>query len=466
VATTGHKGPRASTPAASAESPGGEKSPPRNSVEEPEPPTWRSLDFWRFPDPGHPPLLPGRKAWYETAKNAYQQFDEFANSLPGEPDEQMLAQMARAIRFASVQASETRSYQAATNSGASVTAIGTGVLVSVVFAALAYWRWSFTTWYYLPAIWLAEVAFWVLARLFESYVFPGVLRRGLGFSRWPHTARLYGRTVFWLLAGISSAAAILTLSDRHHHLTTLAKIASAAPLGCLAAVIGLWTAVAAQAFGAVVRRPSDPYPELLLGLLEALHLLRLGQWVANLRNDNVLTGNERCWVADALERPARALRTNASMCTRVEAEFSPGVAQSLTQKGRRVAAWLHQLQEEVLWPAADTGRSVEEKLVRGLIDACQAKWTTLEADPHPEPEGKPNRVVKMLPRVALTVALVAAAFLIPDLLSKSLSSEAQTTLTVSLIVTALTALFAPSDAISTVASDIYGVGPPKSGQGK
>jgi hypothetical protein len=306
----------------------------------------------------------------------------------------------------------------------------------------------------------------VLARLFESYVFPGVLRRGLGFSRWPHTARLYGRPVFWLLAGISSAAAILTLSDRHHHLSALAKIVIAAPLGCLAAVIGLWSAVAAQAFGALVRRPSDPYPELLLGLLEALHVLRLGQWVANRRHDKVLTGNERCWVADALERPARALCTNASMCTRVEAEFSPGVAQSLTQEGRRVAAWLHQLQAQLLWPATDTGKAVEKKLVQGLIDACQAKWGALQADPHPEPERKPGRVVKMLPRVALSVALLAAAFLIPDLLSTSLSSGAQTTLTISLIVTALTALFAPSDAVSTVASDIYGISSDKPSQGK
>jgi hypothetical protein len=110
VATTGHKRPRTSTPTVSAEQPAGEEPPP-NSAEEPNPPNWRSLDFWLFPEPGHPPLLPGRKAWYGTAKNASEQFEEFADRLPGGPHEEMLAQMARAIRFACVQASETRSYQ-------------------------------------------------------------------------------------------------------------------------------------------------------------------------------------------------------------------------------------------------------------------------------------------------------------------------------------------------------------------
>ena len=43
-----------------------------------------------------------------------------------------------------------------------------------------------------------------------------------------------------------------------------ARQESSATSGCLSAAIGLWTAVLAQAFGALVRRPSDPYPELLL----------------------------------------------------------------------------------------------------------------------------------------------------------------------------------------------------------
>jgi hypothetical protein len=43
-----------------------------------------------------------------------------------------------------------------------------------------------------------------------------------------------------------------------------ARQESLATSGCLSAAIGLWTAVLAQAFGALVRRPSDPYPELLL----------------------------------------------------------------------------------------------------------------------------------------------------------------------------------------------------------
>jgi hypothetical protein len=43
-----------------------------------------------------------------------------------------------------------------------------------------------------------------------------------------------------------------------------ARQESLATSGCLSAAIGLWTVVLAQAFGALVRRPSDPYPELLL----------------------------------------------------------------------------------------------------------------------------------------------------------------------------------------------------------
>jgi hypothetical protein len=58
------------------------------------------------------------------------------------------------------------------------------------------------------------------------------------------------------------------------------------------------------------------------------------------------------------------------------------------------------------------------------------------------------------PRLALTVALLASAFLLPVALSGSLSATAQDTMRVSLIITAVTALLTPAQALSEAASTV------------
>jgi hypothetical protein len=433
---------------------------------------WSRYDFWKGLAVERRWLLGVRAVWEETVEKVCGEFGEFARGLGGE-DRASLERMAKTVRWACVEAWKTRAYQAPTYgaraagtvsrrlllSASSLTSVGAGVLAGVGFALLAYLSWGFSPWYWILVLFAAESAAWALVRLFERFVFPGPLHYWLGFPRWPHTARMYARTLVWVGVGVASLSAVLTLSARHHHLSTAEKIGLSAPLGWLAAAIGVWSAVAAQVVGQRVRRPTDPYPDLVLGLLDALGMVCEGQRAAKERGEQVLSGEERCSVADCLERPARAVVANTSMCTPAEPQFSPGVALKLCQQGAQVAAWLHGVQAQVLWPTDDAGaEAVKTKLSDGLKAALSADWETLKAEALPEPKRKKQGPLATYgPRAALTVVLLGAAFGIPALLSSSLSASARATLTVSLVVTAFTALFAPQDAVSTVASDIYGL---------
>ena len=444
---------------------------------------WNEPEFWEELPREHARLLEVGDVWRETVQKVSGEFREFAGGLDNE-DAPSLERMARTVRWACQEAWKTRAYQAPTYgaraastvslrqlfgpsarmafgvrllaSPSARTAIGVGLLAAFGFAVLAYFSWGLSPGYWFVVLVAAEVAAWVLVRLGEFVLFSLPLHHLLGFPRWSHIARMYARTIVWMAVGVVSLSAVLTLSDRHHHLTIADKILVSAPLGCLAAVIGLWSAVAAQVVGQRVRRPTDPYPDLVLGLLQALRMVRKGQEKAKERDVPVLTGETRCGVADCLERPARALVANASMCTPAEPQFSSGVALKLSQEAARVAAWLHGVQTQVLWPSDDAAaKAVERKLSDGLKAALTFNWQWLQGEPLPEPERTQGPLAIYGPRAALAVVLLAAAFGIPALLSSSLSAGARATLTVSLVVTAFTALFVPKDAVSTVASDIY-----------
>jgi hypothetical protein len=253
----------------------------------------------------------------------------------------------------------------------------------------------------------------------------GPLKRSLAFRSspgWPYVVGLYVRTVVYVVAGLASISAVLTLSQPHDHLGTVAKLAISSPLGLLAYAIGIWSAVAVAVIGARVRRPPDPYPKLLLGLLKALDDLGIHKQESS---GTVLSEWVRCRVAEALERPARALAANAGMSSRVAPEFSPEVICALVGKGWRVAAWIADVQVQILWPQTDGGEAARQKLARGLIDACACNWEALERERSPVPEGGPGRVARMLPRIVLTLLLLAAAFVVPDLLGKAVSAAAR-----------------------------------------
>jgi hypothetical protein len=292
----------------------------------------------------------------------------------------------RAVRTACRLAFEARSYTTVRANVAKLTAWWTGLLTAGVLAVVADVHWQLTPFLTYLLLFAGGQALFVAAvSLFERFVFPGVLRWGFGAQRWSHTARLYGRTAVFLTIGLCSLVAVLTLSDRHHHLTQLEKVAVASPLGCLAFVIGLWAAVGVQALGELVRPPLDPYSELPLSLLEAYaNLCRAHEWTTQ-RDEALPRGWERQWVAATLERPARALQTDSGMCARFDGDFSPTVSSALRTEGCRVAAWLHNVQQEVLSPSPDRVAAAQRKLGDGFVAACSLEWSQLQANPPEQP---------------------------------------------------------------------------------
>jgi hypothetical protein len=97
-------------------------------------------------------------------------------------------------------------------------------------------------------------------------------------------------------------------------------------------------------------------------------------------------------------------------------------------------------------------------------NACKANWKELrpQTDPPAEQQKHASWLARMGPRIGVAIGPLAAAFVIPAVLGDTLSPGAATTLTVTLVITALTALAAPSTGVSTVASDIAGLVEPGS----
>ncbi len=90
------------------------------------------------------------------------------------------------------------------------------------------------------------------------------------------------------------------------------------------------------------------------------------------------------------------------------------------------------------------------RCAQGLAEACLGRWTSLEADP-PQPRHA-TLLLRTAPRIAIAAALLATAWVIPDVLWKSLDQGAQTTLQVTLTISAVTALLTPANALSSAAS--------------
>jgi hypothetical protein len=309
---------------------------------------------------------------------------------------------------------------------------------------------------------VAQAVFFTGAELFARGVFPGSLHWAAGLPRWSPTARLYARTVLYLACGLASLVTVLTLSDRHHHLSYLAKLAIASPLGGLAAVLGLWTAIAVKALGGFTHSPADPHPELTLALMRAYASLHIYRRTPGRQPPGLLAA-ERRWVALTLESAARAMLTDSGLTGRLDRDYSPAVTTALSAQGATIAAWVHSVERHVLSSSAAEDLAAEQKLATGFAAACEERWADLtpdEADPGAPPEKSVSPLVRWAPRLLTTAGLLAAAFIIPALLGSTLTGAARTTFTVTLALTALTALAAPSAAVSSVAADVAQVKAP------
>ncbi|HTU95503.1 MAG TPA: hypothetical protein VMF14_06650 [Solirubrobacteraceae bacterium] len=332
-----------------------------------------------------------------------------------------------------------------------------GVLVGLALFVRAWWHqsWSFAVW-----AWVVMVVYASVVGLFSGFVrwhpvardllAPATRRLDRRWSdSWSDTARTYFAVGASLIVVLAVTVTILSIAFPG----TVAGLALAAPLGGLADGLALLFVVLLRVAEQALRLPDDPYPELITGLLEAL--TALGQARAGAQAGEVLDAASRRAVARTLDRPARVIAADAALYPPISGDIgAPARAAALTLGGR-VAAWLHQCQTDALWPSPSAAAELETRLRTALIGACTGDWGQLElAAPDPTPVSAWRRLA---PRAALTVALVGAAFLLPIAFAHSLSSTAQDTMRVSLIIAAVTALVTPAQALSDVSSAVSAI---------
>jgi hypothetical protein len=285
------------------------------------PEEWQQNEFWDVHKPGAlAPLPPTRSgAWRKTTDKLRTQLEAVLPAVVSEPKNTAeRVKLAKAVRTACQLAFDARSYTALRSSIASMSAFWTAGLIGAALAVVACVRWDLAPLQVLVLLG-DEAAFLAVYFLFERYAFPGVLDWGFGSERWWHTARLYGRTVVYLVVGVCAMVAVLTLADRSHRLTWLERVGLVAPLGCLAVVLGLRTAVGVQARGHLVKAPLDPYPKVITSLLYATFLLLQAARMPG------TTGSLCCAAQIAMRSPARLSVPRAlcipipGMCARVDA---------------------------------------------------------------------------------------------------------------------------------------------------
>lgn len=189
---------------------------------------------------------------------------------------------------------------------------------------------------------------------------------------------------------------------------------------------------------------------MLTGLLEAL--TAIDQARAATGADQVLDAGSRRSVARTLDRSARVIAGDAALYPPISGEISRAARAAAIARGERVAAWLHQCESDILWPSPSAADALEGRLQTGIWAACTGHWNQLELDA-PEPT-RMTAWRHLWPRVALTVALLGAAFLLPIAFAGSLSSTAQDTMRLSLILASVTALVTPAQALSDATSSI------------
>jgi hypothetical protein len=372
------------------------------------------------------------------------------------PDDHELAAMAGRLRAAAerARAARYRRRREAWVSDNLADWCSFAVLVGLALFVRGWWDqpWSFALW-----AWVVMVVYASLVGLFSGFLRWHPVARDLlapltsrldrrWSASWSDTARTYFAVGASLVVVLAATVTILSIAFPG----TLAGLALAAPLGGLADAIALLLVVLLDVAKRALRLPDDPYPELITGLLEALTALDRAR--SAMGDEHVLDAASRRAVARMLDRPARVIATDAALYPPISGDISPSARAAALARGGRVAAWLHRCETDVLWPSPSVPGELETRLRTAVMAACTGDWSQLELE---APD--PTRVTtwqRLGPRAALTAALLGAAFLLPIAFAGSLSSTAQDTMRVSLIIASVTALVTPAQALSDATSTV------------
>jgi hypothetical protein len=209
-----------------------------------------------------------------------------------------------------------------------------------------------------------------------------------------------------------------------------------------------------------VAQPPDPFPYLVLGLVDAVSLAGKAA-----EHDDQIAGvpsiGRRRELARKLEDGARFIESNSGPAAPVGGGIGPEASAAVAARWRRVAAWLRELEAEVMWPSREALPDVHEKLLAGLIGACSGNWVQLDAEPPAIRVG--TRLQRNAGRISLAAVVFASAWLIPAILGTAISAAGATTLRVTLIITAVTALLTPQGALHDAATTVASIAKPRGG---
>lgn len=239
--------------------------------------------------------------------------------------------------------------------------------------------------------------------------------------------------ILWLVMGVLAAIALVVLGVEYHAdvstpVAVMILVAGAIVLAgsrelmeslLAPPVLGVLPAVARGR-----RRAPDPTQPLVELLFKwAVNELPTDDNVADVRN---------------MERVARALESDLASA-RVPRGAGSVAWITAGEHGRRRAAWVRRRTDDLLMQTP----GMPAAMTQALLAVCAGHWEAVETEPT-QTRGK-SFIRRALPRVAVAAALVVAAILVPDVLP--VKAAAKDSFTVALILLALNALLAPTDAI-------------------
>jgi hypothetical protein len=159
--------------------------------------------------------------------------------------------------------------------------------------------------------------------------------------------------------------------------------------------------------------------------------------------------------------------SGAGLTSPVAGRFDDDTVGKLHDQGDKLASWLQDCQEDILWPTptrpysreggfAHGQHPVQGLMGSGIKDACLGRSDYLHGRDRPrDPDTFSDTVRKYVPRVLLAALLVAIAIFIHDLIFAQ-SDAAPGALRVTLRGVAITALVTPGGAITNASASVSG----------
>lgn len=271
----------------------------------------------------------------------------------------------------------------------------------------------------------------------------------------------YAITLIYAVLALPSAAFVLLVPYPGWPVGLLAAASLLPVTLTLAWVFHLVVALCVQSARRVVRPASDPVPEVVCALVQALWEVRPSAW----RNSGLGPSpprEGRTAAAERLEEAATRIERDLDRSIRHRWDLAPrslggslapvragGLARRLVaERGRRIATWIREREAELLMssPTLPAQVRTEGALARALVGVCLRETAVCESDNALSPTR--SALQRFFPRVALAAVLGLTAWILPTQLGEEAAG-----LRVALMLAAASALVTPSGAWSQAVKD-------------